>query len=557
MIVKQRGDNGAFNGENKATISELQKKIPKEALARGSVTNSTDLNNYFNAMNTSTSTLKVYRKRDNQLERLYYTYNLIKDSNNNVIPTNTVDLEVNKSQFVFEKSDQKEAMVLKPGTKIVLDRGLGGIYHAHVAKADEEYVESNECFIYMNPLAIQINTNPLYASYYLDIIHDTRYLNFRYINPTFGIQFMASSININRNFFEDRDTYKIDLQFAQNIQEDFGIIQMDPDTNEIQTTLKVIALFYKNDAHEIPYRYAVGEIMNTEDTEEFTYDYRFSLNTDNIMTSNNTIKILNVFEPGSGSEIPGYFNEVMYTDIYILNNIGNESICIRNDLDKYIHGLEGYTITNVYSVDGGINLFYNYTDTINSAIKTSGNFEDALYRITKVPLVKYNYITTEERMAYMIHEMRIKIDYINQCLDALESTFGIDYKLFNTYGPSEVFRIDNENYIDRVNLTMTFKLKLYSNTDRGIVNYIIADIKAYMEDINEVNDLHMPNLITMITNKYREQIIYFEFVSINDYTPGDQHIVMEDNFETSSKTPEFLNINTLDDDSPDINILIM
>ena len=162
-------------------------------------------------------------------------------------------------------------------------------------------------------------------------------------------------------------------------------------------------------------------------------------------------------------------------------------------------------------------------------------------------------------MKYIIDQIKLKLDYITSCVDKLETTFGIDYKLFNTYGPSNIFYIGDgtDTIINRVNLTMTFNLKLYSNSDSGLVNYIIRDIKEYMEVMDDIHDLHMPNLITLITNKYREQIVYFEFVDINGYGPGQQHIIKDENFETTSKTPEFLNINTLENDVPDITINLM
>ena len=164
-------------------------------------------------------------------------------------------------------------------------------------------------------------------------------------------------------------------------------------------------------------------------------------------------------------------------------------------------------------------------------------------------------------MSFIIKEIRTKLEYINKCLDKLETSFGIDYKLFNTYGPATIFYIRDDVFINRVNLSMTFNLKLYTNSDKGLVKYIKKDIKDYMEQIDDVRDLHMPNLITYITNTYREQIVYFEFVDINGYGPGEQHVTMDETYETSSRTPEFLNINTIRDDNgdptPDILIQLM
>ena len=89
----------------------------------------------------------------------------------------------------------------------------------------------------------------------------------------------------------------------------------------------------------------------------------------------------------------------------------------------------------------------------------------------------------------------------------------------------------------------------------NIINDIIADIKTYIEDINSIQSLHMPNLITEITNKYREYLVYFEFIDMNGYGPSVQHLYSMAMPETLV-IPEFLNINTLPDGTPDITIML-
>ena len=102
---------------------------------------------------------------------------------------------------------------------------------------------------------------------------------------------------------------------------------------------------------------------------------------------------------------------------------------------------------------------------------------------------------------------------------------------------------------------MTFRLKLDPNYDTNIVNDIVADIKDYIENINEITSLHIPNLITYITTKYDESIVFFEFIDMNGYGPGVQHIYamqMPDDLIT----PEFLNISALSDGTPDITLIM-
>jgi len=115
-----------------------------------------------------------------------------------------------------------------------------------------------------------------------------------------------------------------------------------------------------------------------------------------------------------------------------------------------------------------------------------------------------------------------------------------------------------------VNLLCAFELEgnkyiVYSKNERdydeNIIAYIKDDIKNFMEDINTIDSIHMSNLITEITNKYSESIKFFEFIDMNGYGTGEQHLYampMPDDVIT----PELINVNTLDDLTPDINIII-
>ena len=66
----------------------------------------------------------------------------------------------------------------------------------------------------------------------------------------------------------------------------------------------------------------------------------------------------------------------------------------------------------------------------------------------------------------------------------------------------------------------------------------------------------MPNLVTDITTKYQESIVYFEFVDINGYGPGVQHLYAL-SMPDEVITPEFLNIASLADGTPSILINMM
>ena len=56
------------SSQYRMAIDDLKKLIPKEALSRGSITNLSDLQNFFNMLNTDYSIMYFYKKRDNALE---------------------------------------------------------------------------------------------------------------------------------------------------------------------------------------------------------------------------------------------------------------------------------------------------------------------------------------------------------------------------------------------------------------------------------------------------------------------------------------------------------
>ena len=255
------------------------------------------------------------------------------------------------------------------------------------------------------------------------------------------------------------------------------------------------------------------------------------------------------------------------------------------------------------------------------------------YSIKRVPMLRYGFLDDEESIQDFIYDLEERRKYIEECLYVLEDTFDIDFKFFNTYGPSKMFYYDipsaknysvkvavqklkvfsntaNENdesavlgelkygdkidiidtkgiwgcinysykvddnivttkgwvkladtskitnYIDNVALTMKFALEAQSSADKYIGEDIISDVKEYVEDINNINELHIPNIITLITNNYREQLVYFEFLDVNNYSSACQHLYLDQKVG-SDICPEFLNIDTKIDGSNNPNMSII
>ena len=544
-------DNGESKyGVDKKSIEDLKKIIPKEALSRGSVTTSTDLNNYFNSINDDNSQLNFFKKIDNPLERLYYSYLLLK-VDDNTVPTNTIDVAFIRNDFDYIENAN---YVLDTGNAIFYKQGYDGLVKVNLDETDINTYEETG-FLYMNPFTCIVNKSPFYVSYYLTTMNVNKFLSFKYINQDSKNQFICNNINWKRELFTDRNTYKLNISLTQNISADMGLATLDQNGNVIGADkIKPALLLYNQDGE--PYRYIFGEFVSFDD-QNFIFDFEFKLNTDNMYdTESSRIKITNLYTMGQNVETYGYLSQSNKAEIVLY--VKNDIEAGRKDMDLYIPGMEGFTLSNIYTIENGLDFFYNYSHIISSNITVSKNADTSLtYKVKKMPLIRYTYINTEERMQSFVNELERRRVYIEDCLYILEDSFGIDFKFYNTYGPSELFYINDTTTIDRTNITLTFKVKFTAITDNYIKDYIIRDIKSYIENIEDgIIDLHMPNIITLITNTYREQLVYFEFVEFNNYGTDYQHIYRPDT-SLIGRVPEFLNINLKADNTPDINLIVV
>lgn len=550
------------NGVDSKSVDELRRILPKEALSRGSITNMQDLMNFFNMLNTDTNRMQIQKKVDNQFERTYYAHLVLKDVYDNVIPTNTIDLIVAK-EGEFDTHDNRK-YTLKPGCTIGFDGTVGRI----ITDPDtlEEYLnDTSTKFVYTVPFTTVLTDDPLYMSYYMTIMRYASPLSFEIINPNAPVQFISTNVLWKRGYSEDPTKYKMQISFSQNIVANKNIITNDEDGKMIENSLKVIAVFYNNGIYDdgsIPYRYFVGDIVDYDIEQLFSYDYYFEFETTDQLNDDAKIKILNTYIPGSTDNDYGYFSGDVKVQIYVLAKFVDGEFG-RYELDDIVPDLEGYTVTNSYSVEGGLKFFENFSEIVTSNASSytiEGNYENTqAFYIKSVPVIRYLYADNETNILGFVDALQYRKAYINRALTLLENNFKIDFKLFNTYGPSKTYSLDKngEDIIDKVNLTLNFEIKLVKASDSYTKQYIIRDIKEMIEDLNDISNLHIPNLITEITNKYRPNSIeYIEFLGFNNYGPGVQHLYRNE-YDDITIVPEFLTVNTTRDMTADVNIRVV
>ena len=734
-------------GEDKISISKLKKKIPKESASRGNITSTTDLSNYFNKLNTDKLLIQFKEKVNNQFMFEYYSYILARDSSNNIVPTNTLNVEVSSDQLYVSHDAEGDVYIMNPGMCF----GYNGGKAEYISDPTEENMSKYK-FTYTLPFKSVINPAVPAIFFYMNIMNKTYMLNFDYINDSCPIQFICTSLDWRRDPSDpdNGNKYILNLTVTQNIDEDYGIVYelqpgdpgyveptdpnepiepseptepSNPDESDIEenasteegsadyvtpddpqlvdnyinansptTVLKgvsnvsggtsnlerdlsinsnnilgsiveadgnggtgtvsdtademekalaqfsvidgmgsdttqnsgkdVTKVFDPTDTdfinticnlravavckkEGIPVRYFRSKLLEPPEEGDYSYGLAIEFITDDSVDKQNDINITNGYnvEKDNTSESKGriYLPQNTETDIYILvqfkDSYGDIIEYGRYDLDNIISPeiTKGYSVTNKYTINGGLDFFDNFSDIIHSVVTAKNKGSGYTFNLSNIPMINYGYAQNKDKLNEFIDKLKDEKNHIDDILTVLDNAFTVDFKLYNTYGPSEMYYTVDSNGIKKsvgkTNLSIEISVKLRKDSDDYTIEYIRKDVKDYIESFDNIEqDIHMPNLISELIQKYSNSVYYIEYKGFNvEYTETENgisdatcvHCTDADNgtciscihkinsgkkifgtdcqhllYKTDSieKIPEFINIDTLKDGTPNIII---
>ena len=562
---------------NKKSISEIKQIIPKEMLGRSTITTTKDLRGYFNQISDHYK-MVFLEKLHNQISRIFFSYILLKNDNNNVIPTNTLDVLFGKD--IFQNINSTNYILPQGSVFVNTGKGTQGYPYNTPDAQIKKYQETS--FVYTNPFLIVINKNPFLVNYYLNIMDYSKSVNFIGINEKCQLQFIPDeSIKVKRESLSRddniRNTYRISFSVMQNISSDFNIIGTDEEGNITRQDIRVYGVLYNKNILKdgtvtySPYRYMRANplIKGDFDDESYTYNFELDLKTTDIIDKNQKLHISKgLYNLGTNDENSGVLTANIKLRFFVLVKLDTDygrELTMLNDgvmgqIDDIVPNLQGWTLCNIYEMETGLDVYYNYTNIMESYISLRADRGNGGYSfdLKRVPLVRYSYFNNSETINQFVRLIDIRRSYIQACLVLLEDSFGVDFKFFNTYGPSKKYNVNQEVYLDRVNISLKFEVKYRTLDAVDITSEITDYIKSYVEDLNYVNDLHIPNLTTNIKNKFSKQLTYFKFVGLNNYGYMYQSLYQnpENQFVDSTDVPEFINVDTKEDGSSDITYTI-
>ena len=478
-------------------------------------------------------------------------------SEDNVIPSNTLAIRlVLNSGYLVECDDGRYILPAGSVLKYYEDSRLAEVIDdASVPTLNlEEYFEPG-IYYYMTIYNLVLSRDPLYCAYYLTNRNLNSYFLYSYVNDQSEVQFIANHFHFERLLLIDQDTYSISFTIAQSII-DNGLEVYDTQTveytdingNVISETItteniKVVMVFYGDDG-EAPYRWTEAELTSV-DKNNYYYSFSKEIVTDSQFDDLNKIRLLGLNEAGTTKQVYGYFGENTRMDIYVLAKVPSVDMDYpRKDLDNIAPGYEDYVVTNIYTAVDGISFYNNYTNVLNSKVKVD-NYSDTVYYVYGVPVVGRHYITDETNVKYLLDAIDERKAYIDYCLQIVENNMNIDFKFFNTYGPSSTYTLeDKTTFIKNIDLTLRFKVSLKDESDVATKNNIIKSIKSQIENLYDTGDWHASNLIQSIMNEYDDRINFIEFVGFNEFGADDQHIIKID-VEDPTTVPEFICIRNI------------
>lgn len=574
MTVQSIGNSAG--GRNALSYEEIKNKVSLLASTCDVLGTEIDLNKYFTNLETE-SKMKFIDKEDDAKRRLYGAYCMYNDFNNNIIPTNTLDIDIQEDEFDLVEESTKR-YVIKAGDEFIYQS------NSRVLKK----VNKNESllfdpkFLYKLPFTMIINRDQFFVSYYLTSINNTYTVDYFNINEDLYINFMMYSVNIKRNATIS-DTYEITFCLEPATDDTdilFATFKKDEQQNDVfvedNKNMIVKGLIY-DENHSISHYFdceMIGAVTMTSSesididgdgisnksdlASSVKYYFRAQIKTDDYISSYSHLRTTDgvVYANDFNKEnplIPATELAIQFA-VFIKNE--DDYNTDYDNFHTHIQGIEGYSMTNTFNIPERVSLITDMNRMMYSTVLYKYNEEnDLFYRIKEVPLIKSEYLNIKQYANSFYKSFFTDYNLLKENLNKITNGFDISIKFYNTYGKSFYYYVDEKktNTLDQVNLVLALRIKLNPNklSDTLLKDDIRKSIQKYVENINEDRDLNLyiSNIITMLEDTYHD-IISCKFKYLNNYNADIQSV--EKNFPTNSYTdrsrlaafvPEYLNIN--------------
>lgn len=540
MVISAKPISECSGGAERLSLEALQALTVESYSSANEISDENDIMNYFyNYKYRYGNEILPIKRRDDITERLFSAFLLLKNGTY-IYPTNTMNLDLLESDF-DSSDEEKNTFSLKPGHVFVYDdsgksdntlKPIPGVMSYETEKIAELMNEYD--FVYTNPFLISLNKHPNAVGLYKSIVSQTCSLDYVSANPDIFTQFITSKISISRELTEAAE-YTMSLSL---------IPSASLDDNEIKTSyintlgsyennyVRVIVALIGSDNMERGYIELYPSYQNPNDLSNVTFSAK--LHTDDRIRTNGEFAITNAIKAKDFIQSDNVYIPISdaKVNVYILYKTGNVATNIFGQYDEFKStGIEDFEVSNIYSNRNDGLTYIEPMNMMRSTVSfsTVGDGENVAVKthLTLLPVIKADIVSDTENFNIFVNKLSQNYRYIEDCLPKLRNNTHIDIKFYNTYGRSKNYYIgDEQELIDRVNITIKFKVSIVSGTDDiDIRKNLKLFIKNFIEKVNSSgnNDLFISNLIREIETNFAS-VHHLKFMGINDYNTNYQTI---------------------------------
>lgn len=532
-------------GADALSLEQLSNATIEKFSTVESYTTENDLSLYFKSFNNiHNSDILFIKTRDDQSERLFTGFSYTKDTNSDIYHTNTLDLIIKPEDFDISY-EQTDASIMRPGKLFTYREDsldTAKMVDGHVT---DEIAPTGHDFLYTNPFMIYFSKDPTLLGYYLNTVDSEHMVQYTDINLNSMMQFICYPLKVQRNALEGETKYKLSVTLTPTSELEIPIVKEETDnmTGETATTFTdalVVRLFVEDNGKDIAF---LDMKLTDYDLETDMYTYECEIETDDYVTDSNKVRVTGMFaakntprEFTAGQKLIPMTDAVINICTYYKND---DTPAVEVGPDQPAN-LTGYTFTNKFSTtEEPVTFIYpilnmrsrvQYIDNGDGYIDSTGVLQQGTYSlaVTSVPFIAHEIAKDKDSLSKLITYLFEEYEYMNAAKTKVTSNFGVDLKLYNTYGKSKNFRVGDagEELLDRTNIKIKFKVKpVFGTNEEDLIRDLKIFIKDYIESINEngTNSIYISNMIQSIENKF-SAVKYLKFVGINEYDSDVQVI---------------------------------
>ena len=500
------------NGTNQLSFLETKKKLIEKIRTRDSYITESDLVSFFEMIRrtklSANIKTKVVKTRDDVIKRTFSSYFLMRLNSGEVIPTTTVDIEMNFHDLV------ERGYSIKPGSMIVYDKDISRFRLIGFDELPDPYIYSTENLVFSSPFLLNVDFNEYpKLNVYRNDLSKVIPLTFKQVNVDVG-SITVNNFILSRNALVEVDQFTVAFEVLGNSAsiegKKFIICIIDPSSEE-----------------------CVGVVKTT----------RLGLNT---MTFFSHIKTSDSFSPEGRYLIedsiysPNDFNTVI--PLFPLKS-GNYNLSIKV-FDESASNINNDTF---YEFDNNDRMF-SFAEDLSRFVQCPVQIDNTLGKVTlkRVPLVSSVFFYNSNYNRDLNDSLNKLFEGLDASEEMLENNTTLDVKFFNTSGPSKNFLIDT---ID-ISLRLQIKLKVVYTSDLDI--QIKRAIVSFIEGVNENIErrFSVSNLISSLERSF-PQIMYIQIFTLN--SANVQNIAERDFIDKRSVDyiPEYLTVKKLSGTSSD------